>query len=306
MQHQPVLLQEVIAALAIREDGVYVDATFGRGGHSKAILQKLGKNGRLLVIDKDNEATKVAKELQDERVIVKQGSFTKLREWINELEWNGKVDGALLDLGVSSPQLDEAQRGFSFMQDGPLDMRMDVTQKRTAAMWINSAEVIEMERVFKLYGEERFSRRIANAIARERATKPIETTGQLAAIVKQAHPRWELHKKHPATKVFQAIRIFINDELNELRLGLEQCLEVLAVGGRLLVISFHSLEDHIVKDFIHKNICGGDIPIGVPIRQKDLKIRLKLIERAIRAGDDEVKNNPRARSATLRVIEKIL
>jgi 16S rRNA (cytosine1402-N4)-methyltransferase len=305
MQHKPVLLHEVIEHLAIREEGTYVDATFGRGGHSKAILQKLSKNGHLLVIDKDIEATSAAQALRDERVIVRQGSFTRLREWVEELEWSGKVNGVLLDLGVSSPQLDEAERGFSFMQSGPLDMRMDVTQKLTAAAWINSAKASEMEHIFRLYGEERFSKRIANAIAEARARMPIETTGQLAEIVKQAHPRWEVGK-HPATRVFQAIRIFINDELSELRNCLEQCLEVLAVHGRLLVISFHSLEDRIVKDFMYKNVQGGDIPIGVPIRQKDLQIRLKRIGRAIRASDDEVRNNPRARSATLRVMEKVL
>lgn len=306
LEHTPVLLREVMENLCIKPDGIYVDATFGRGGHSEAILQQLNENGRLLVIDKDAAAVAVAAKWQEQdmRVVVRQGSFTNLSAWLQELGWVGRVNGILLDAGVSSPQLDDAARGFSFMHDGPLDMRMDVTQKTTAADWINTAPVAELMRVFSLYGEERFSRKIAQAIVRERAERPIVTTGTLAAIVSRANPRWEL-KRHPATRVFQAIRIFINDELNELRQVLEQSLDALQVRGRLLVITFHSLEDQCVKSFMRKYM-HGTIPDGVPIKYEQMCLRLKRVGSVLRASLDEKNNNARARSASLRVMEKIL
>lgn len=305
LQHQPVLLQEVIANLAIKPDGIYVDATFGRGGHSLAILEQLGANGRLLVIDKDQEAVAEALSWRDKRVVVRKGSFTKMNEWLQELDWCGRVNGVLLDVGVSSPQLDNAERGFSFRQSGPLDMRMDQSQQTSAEQWINSAKEEELAQVFKLYGEERFSKRIARAIVEARVREPITTTERLSKIVSEANPRWE-KTKHPATRVFQAIRIFINDELNELRQVLEQSLEILEVGGRLLVITFHSLEDRIVKDFMQHYTQRSDIPSGVPLKHEQLQLRLKKVGSALRASLSEMENNPRSRSATLRVMEKMI
>lgn len=303
--HQPVLLKEVLANLVIDHSGIYIDATFGRGGHSVEILQLIDNKGNLICIDKDPEAIQVATALQDKRIIVRQGSFKRIKEWVEELNMTGKISGILLDLGVSSPQLDNPLRGFSFLKDGPLDMRMDLTQKFTAADWINHAKEAEIAQVLYEYGEERFARRIAKAIVNERVQMPIVTTKRLAEIVSRANPKWEKHK-HPATRAFQAIRILVNSELSELQDCLEQCLEVLAVKGRLLVISFHSLEDRIVKQFMHKHISGGDIPSGVPLRQDQLNIRLRSVGRAIRASVAEIHNNPRARSAVLRVMEKII
>jgi len=303
--HQPVLMHEVIENFAVKLNGIYVDATFGRGGHSKQILERIGPEGKLVCIDKDLEAIRAAHALADERLIIRQGAFINLKLWLEELNLSKKVSGILLDLGVSSPQLDNPKRGFSFMSDGPLDMRMDMTQQLTAAKWLNSAPVEEIAQVLREYGEEKFARRIANAIVMERKIAPIVTTLRLAAIVSKANPKWEKHK-NPATRSFQAIRIFINNELQELSACLEQCLEVLAVGGRLLVISFHSLEDRIVKQFIRKYSRGGDIPIGVPLRQDQLTIRLKVIGSAYRASAAEIKRNPRARSAVLRVMEKLV
>lgn len=305
--HQPVLLEEVITNLAIKPDGIYVDATFGRGGHAKKILEHLNDSGRLLVMDKDPEAIKVAQSLQlkDTRVSVKQGSFILLQSWITELNLHGKIDGILMDLGVSSPQLDNALRGFSFLKDGPLDMRMDTNQNLTAAKWINNASLEEMILVFREYGEEKFSQRIAKAIIKEREKSPIETTRRLAEIVKAANPKWEKYK-HPATRVFQAIRIFINNELQDLTTCLAQCLDVLVSGGRLCVITFHSLEDRIVKRFIQEHIHGVNLPQGLPVKHEELQIRLKSIGKPIRADEEELKNNVRARSATLRVMEKII
>lgn len=307
MLHQPVLLHEVIENLALKPDGIYVDATFGRGGHAIKILENLSSRGRLLVMDKDPEAIKVAQSLQlkDTRVSVKQGSFILLLDWIKELSLSGKIDGILMDLGVSSPQLDEPKRGFSFLQDGPLDMRMDTTQKLNAAKWLNNVALDEMVLVFREYGEEKFASRIAKAIIKEREREPIVTTGRLAEIVKEANPKWEKFK-HPATRVFQAIRIFINNELQELMVCLEQCLDVLAPGGRLCVITFHSLEDRIVKRFIEQYKRGTNLPQGLPVKYEELRIRLKSIGKAIRANETELKNNIRARSATLRVMEKII
>lgn len=305
LKHQPVLLQEAIAALAVKPHGFYVDATFGRGGHAQAISALLGASGKLLVIDKDEDAIKVALAwaLRDESVIVKHGSFANLKNWINTLDMMGKVDGVLLDLGVSSPQLDDETRGFSFLKNGPLDMRMDKTQKLTAALWVNHAAEKEIARILHEYGEERFSRRIAKAIVEARALKPLTTTAELAEIVKRANPCWEKHK-HPATRAFQALRIVVNNELDELRSSLEQSLDVLAIGGRLAVIGFQSLEDRVVKDFMQQYIHGHELT-KLPLKQTELGIRLKRIGRAIKPSAAEINDNPRARSAHLRVMEKI-
>lgn len=305
-EHKPVLLQEVIKNLNFTQypNEVFIDATFGRGGHSREILRHLSPVGRLLAIDKDLTAVLAAEQVNDPRFTLQHGSFTFLKNFVVELGLKGLVSGILLDLGVSSPQLDNAERGFSFMQDGPLDMRMDTTQKMTAASWLQSAKEEEMASVFYKYGEERFSRRIAHAIALERAENPITTTGHLAAIVSKAHPRWEKHK-HPATRVFQALRIFINNELEELKICLEQSLEVLAVGGRLLVITFHSLEDHVVKDFLKKNSGAMSLPARLPITQAEMpKALIKRINK-ISPSVEEIRTNPRARSAKLFVMEKL-
>jgi len=302
-EHKPVLLRESIDGLSVKEDGIYVDATFGRGGHSVEILQRLGTKGILLCIDKDQEAIQKALQISDKRLIIRQGSFANIKPWIDELDYSGKINGVLLDLGVSSPQLNSAERGFSFLHDGPLDMRMDQKQLLDAASWLSRAKEHEIAWVLKEYGEERFSKRIAHVIVQERAIAPIVTTGRLAEIVKKANPKWEEYK-HPATRAFQAIRIFINNELQELRDCLEQCLDVLAIGGRLVVISFHSLEDRIVKQFMQKHI-KGHVPEGVPLRDIQLPRRFERIGRVIHASAEEINNNPRSRSAVLRVVEKL-
>lgn len=302
-KHKPVLLSESIAALAIKPDGIYVDATFGRGGHSQAILSNLNENGKLLCIDKDNEAIQTAIALNDKRLIIRHGSFANLENWVNELDLNQKIDGILLDLGVSSPQLDNPDRGFSFLRDGPLDMRMNQEQKLDAASWIARAKEDDIAFVLKTYGEERFGKRIANAIVRERDIAPILTTGRLAEIVKIANPKWEKHK-NPATRAFQGIRIFINNELQDLQDCLDQCLKVLRIGGHLVVISFHSLEDRMVKNFIQKH-AKGLIPDSVPMLDSQLDRNLKRIGKAVHASDAEVDINPRSRSAILRIAEKL-
>ncbi|MBA3537951.1 MAG: 16S rRNA (cytosine(1402)-N(4))-methyltransferase RsmH [Tatlockia sp.] len=306
MGHQPVLLQEAIEGLAIKADGIYIDGTFGRGGHSRAILQQLSSTGRLIGIDKDPEAIDFARLhfADDPRFQIFQGSFAKLAEITKEAEVFGQVNGILLDLGVSSPQLDNPERGFSFMQQGPLDMRMDLTQKLDAAAFINKAEAEEMATIFKVYGEERFALRIARAIVAARSESPIVTTDVLAEIIKQANPKWEKHK-HPATRIFQAIRIHINQELSDLGTGLEAALQTLTPGGRLSVISFHSLEDRIVKQFMRNKEYGNRPPPEVPIRYEEIKSCFKRIGKAIKATESEVRQNIRARSAVLRIGEKI-
>ena len=305
-QHETVLLEAAVAALLVDGAGFYVDGTFGRGGHSRRILQGLQPQGRLLAIDKDPEAIRVARaELgTDTRFEVVQGSFSRLAELVASAGLTGKVSGVLLDLGVSSPQLDEAQRGFSFIQDGPLDMRMNPEEGQSAAQWWASASEQEIADVIYRYGEERFSRRMARALIEHRKLQPIATTLQLAEIIKQANPAWEKHK-HPATRAFQGIRIHINRELEDLQSVLQQALDVLRVGGRLVVISFHSLEDRIVKQFINKQSKGDDYPAGVPVQYADLNPRVKKIGKAVKADDDEVRMNPRSRSAIMRVAEKI-
>lgn len=305
-KHQSVLLHESIEGLAIKSDGVYFDGTFGRGGHSREILNHLGEGGKLFAIDKDTDAIQHAKDNLglDSRFAIFHGSFARIKEFALEAGVFGAVDGILLDLGVSSPQLDNPERGFSFMQQGPLDMRMDVTQLISASKFVNEAEADEMAAIFRNYGEERFAGRIARAIVEARNKAPITTTLQLAEIVKEANPKWEKHK-HPATRVFQAIRIHVNQELTDLSSCLEQCIEVLAPGGRLAVISFHSLEDRIVKQFMRDKEQGNKPPPEVPIKYEQLKTNFKKIGKAIKPQDDEVKDNVRARSAVLRIGEKL-
>ena len=302
--HQPVLVREAVEGLLIEEGGIYVDATFGRGGHARELLGKLGAQGGLLCIDRDREAIAVAEEMKDNRVVCRHGAFSNMEHWVAELDYEGKVSGVLMDLGVSSPQLDDAERGFSFLRDGPLDMRMDQRQSISAADWISSAKEDEIARVLRVYGEERFSGRIAAAMVRERKLAPIDTTARLAAIVSEAHPRWEEHK-HPATRTFQAIRILINGELEELATGLEQALKILKVGGRLVIITFHSLEDHQVKNFINKYRSGG-VPDWVLLRSRELSQRMRLVGKPVRATATEINLNPRARSAKLRILEKLV
>jgi 16S rRNA (cytosine1402-N4)-methyltransferase len=306
MTHQSVLLHESIEGLAIKPNGIYVDGTFGRGGHSRAILQQLAPEGRLLAIDKDLAAIDFANQHfgDDKRFQIFQGSFAKLSDFAKEADVYGQVNGILLDLGVSSPQLDDAERGFSFMQQGPLDMRMDHTQRLDAAQYVNHAEADEMAKIFREYGEERFAGRIARAIVTARNESPILTTGALAEIVKEANPKWEKHK-HPATRVFQALRIHINQELTDLKTCLDRAFEVLAVGGRLSVISFHSLEDRIVKQFMRTKEQGNRPPPGVPILAKDITTCFKRIGKAIKPKEEEIKSNIRSRSAVLRIGEKI-
>lgn len=303
--HQSVLLEPALDGLAIQPNGIYIDGTFGRGGHSRAILERLGADGRLIALDKDLAAVEYAQQhfVKDSRFTMVHASFAKLKDIAIELGVHGRVYGILLDLGVSSPQLDDPQRGFSFMQEGPLDMRMDQHQEHDASWFVNQASLEDMVMVFKEYGEERFAKRIAHAIVQAREAAPILTTSALAEIIKQANPKWEKHK-HPATRVFQAIRIYINRELTDLSACLQQCLEVLAKEGRLVVISFHSLEDRIVKQFMRTAALGTRPPRGVPLREVDIKTGFKRIGKAIKPREEEVKQNIRARSAVLRIGEK--
>ena len=308
MSHAPVMLTEVLEQLAIKKDGIYVDATFGRGGHSKAILSVLGESGRLLAVDRDYDAvnSEAAFELlQDSRFDLKHCSFSALSAILREKELLGRVDGLLLDLGVSSPQLDDRKRGFSFMQEGPLDMRMNNKTGGSAAEWIASVSERELARVLFEYGEERFARRIAKKIVEARAVMPITTTGQLVGIIEQAQPVRE-RNKHPATRSFQAIRIEVNKELDELKSVLEQSVQILNKGGRLAVISFHSLEDRLVKRFIREESGAKYDPGKLPVKQADImRGEFRKTSKPIRAAEEEVRRNPRARSAVLRTAEKV-
>ncbi|MEW6331817.1 MAG: 16S rRNA (cytosine(1402)-N(4))-methyltransferase RsmH [Pseudomonadota bacterium] len=304
-RHVPVLLEEALQALQVKDDGVYVDATYGRGGHAQKILEKIGERGRLLMLDRDPRACEDARRRfgADARVSIRQTPFSAIGRTIESQGLAGRINGILFDLGVSSPQLDDPARGFSFRAEGPLDMRMDPATGESAADWLNRAEEQEIVRVLRDYGEERFARRIARAILRERSIEPIATTRRLAEIVARAVPARE-KSKDPATRTFQAIRIHVNRELEELAAALPQTLPVLVPGGRLAVISFHSLEDRLVKHFMRDEARGRELPPGLPVRHDQFRARLKIVSKAIRAGVEETRHNPRARSAVLRVAER--
>jgi 16S rRNA (cytosine1402-N4)-methyltransferase len=304
--HHPVLLAEALAALAARPGGYYVDATFGRGGHAAALLEMLGSDGRLLALDRDPEARRwAAARFGDEvRFAFVRGAFSQMVEIVSAHGLSGRLDGILFDLGVSSPQLDDPVRGFSFSRDGPLDMRMDPTTGNSAANWLNRIEEAELARVLAEFGEERFHRRIARAIVAARQQAPITTTARLARIIAGAIPTRE-PGKHPATRAFQAIRIVVNDELGELRAVLPQAVRMLAPGGRLVVISFHSLEDRVVKRFMHEQARGQELPLDLPVQGAPEGRTLRLIGRPMRPTAAELAVNPRARSAVLRVAERL-
>jgi 16S rRNA (cytosine1402-N4)-methyltransferase len=304
--HVPVLLDEVLEQLCVRSNGRYVDGTFGRGGHAREVLARLGAEGSLLAIDRDPDAVREAEALAavDDRFEIEHGDFGTLRGFLEQRGWVGRVDGILLDVGVSSPQLDDAARGFSFQSDGPLDMRMDPTAGRSAREWLNTAREDEIRKVLQRYGEERAAPRIAQAICVRREEQAIETTADLAQVVESVVRR-KPGQKHPATKTFQAIRIYINDELAALEAGLSQAVDALAPEGRLCVISFHSLEDRITKRFLRDNARIDPALSRIPVIPESARPRLRLPARAIRAGAEELQRNPRARSATLRVAERL-
>lgn len=304
-RHIPVLLGPVLEGLNVRVDGQYVDGTFGRGGHSRGILERLGAHGRLLAVDRDPQAIAEAPQdlVTDPRFRLVRGEIAKLEDIAMEANILGGVDGILFDLGVSSPQLDESERGFSFRSDGPLDMRMDPDSGRSAAAWLRTVDEKELRRVLRVYGEERHANRIAAAICAQRATTPIETTRALASIVEGAVQRRGA-RIHPATKTFQAIRIVINDELGQLKQALAAALAVLRSGGRLCVISFHSLEDRIVKRFMRDASRESEAYRGMPNVPADQLPPLRLIGKAVSAGDAEAEINPRSRSARLRIAER--
>ena len=311
-EHITVLLHEAVNGLALKENGIYIDGTFGRGGHSRFILSQLSSNGRLIAVDRDPRAIAEAHKIQDLRFQIEHNSFSHIPEICDKLNLVGKIDGILLDLGVSSPQLDEAERGFSFMKDGPLDMRMDTTQGLSAEEWLKQVSIEDLTWVLKTFGEERFAKRIATAIvdfnksAVKNSTEFLSRTSQLAELISQAVPFKDKHK-HPATRSFQAIRIFINSELDELESLLNSALDMLAPEGRLSIISFHSLEDRMVKHFMKKQSKGEDIPKGLPLREDQIQRnqKLRIIGKAIQPSDEEIQANPRSRSAILRVAERI-
>lgn len=306
VEHAPVLLEEALEALGVRPEGTYLDGTYGRGGHSQAILDRLGPKGRLLVIDRDPEAVAAARQRMgsDPRVRIEQGNFAEMGAISARAGHESGFDGILLDLGVSSPQLDTAARGFSFQADGPLDMRMDPSLPVSAADWVNSAPDRDIARVIRRYGEERFARRIARAIVFARRERRIETTRQLADVIAAAVPGRE-PGRHPATRTFQAIRIHVNDELGALDRGLGAAVDLLRGGGRLCVISFHSLEDRRVKRFMRRQASEDEAWRGLPDIPEHARPRLVLVGRATRPGAEETLRNPRARSAVLRVAERI-
>ena len=309
--HTTVLLHEAVDALAVKPDGVYVDGTYGRGGHSRLILERLGGSGRLIALDKDPMAVTAGRVLKDLRFSIVHNRFSQIPQVLRDLGVE-QVDGVLMDLGVSSPQLEQATRGFSFRLDGPLDMRMDTSQGQTAAEWLAYVSEAHLREIIKNYGEERFAKQIARAIVAARSQEPIVTTIRLSEIVASAvracsHKRE--NKQNPATRTFQAIRIYLNQELEELSMTLPQCVEMLKPGGRLVAISFHSLEDRIVKRFIREAADPDKLPRGVPFRTQEVQRltcqRLRLIGKAIRPTEAEVAKNPRARSAVMRVAERV-
>ena len=301
--HQTVLLKEAVDALDVKADGIYVDGTFGRGGHSREILSRLGSKGRVIALDRDPQAVAAAEQLSDGRLTVRRARFGALDDVLRELAAD-LVDGVLLDLGVSSPQVDEAQRGFSFKQDGPLDMRMDPEGGPSAAEWLMQASEREIGEVIKNYGEERFAKQIARAIVTARSQRPLQRTRELAEIVAKAVPTRE-PRQDPATRTFQAIRIFINQELEELEMTLPQCVACLKPGGRLVIISFHSLEDRIVKRFM-VGLARPEVPKRLPLRESEMPRGLvRLVGKPVRPAQREVDENPRARSAIMRVAERL-
>jgi 16S rRNA (cytosine1402-N4)-methyltransferase len=304
--HTPVLLDEVLAGLAVKPEGRYCDATFGRGGHTAAILAQLGPGGRVIALDRDPDAIAAGRErfAAEPRLTLVRGSFGRLEERVRTAGLEGELQGVLLDLGVSSPQLDEARRGFSFMQDGPLDMRMDNESGISAAQWLARAGEREIADVLFRLGEEKFSRRIARAIVAARPAAPLATTRKLADLVAAAVPTRE-PGKHPATRTFQAIRIHVNRELEEVEAALPQAVNLLAPGGRVCVISFHSLEDRMVKRYLRRECQGDPVYAGLPDVPPHARPRLRLVGGAVMPGDAEVARNPRARSAVLRVAERI-
>jgi len=302
--HATVLLKEAVEALEIKPEGVYVDGTFGRGGHSRLILEKLGERGRLIALDKDPTAVAAGRTIKDARFQLEHSEFENLGAVLGKLGID-KVDGVLLDLGVSSPQLDDEQRGFSFRFDAPLDMRMDTSRGQTAAEWLATADEGELTEVIFDYGEERFARQIARTIVAARKEQAILTTKQLSDLVAQC-VRTREPNKNPATRTFQAIRIYINRELEELESVLPQCVDHLRPGGRMAVISFHSLEDRMVKRFMRDMAQGDKLPKGVPIRAADVpEGKVRLVGKPVYASDEEISANPRARSAVLRVAERL-
>ncbi|APE06749.1 MAG: 16S rRNA (cytosine(1402)-N(4))-methyltransferase RsmH [Alteromonas sp.] len=306
-KHISVLLDECIEALAIKPGGIYIDATFGRGGHSAHILDALGDDGQLIAFDRDPQAIQAAERFaEDKRFRIIHAPFGNMAEEVESLGLTGKIDGVLMDLGVSSPQLDDAERGFSFLRDGPLDMRMDTSKGQSAADWLAHAEEQDITQVIKEFGEEKFGKRIAHAIVNTRKETPITRTAQLATIIDQAVPVKDKYK-HPATRAFQGIRIYINAELEQLRVGLKAATQVLAKEGRLAVISFHSLEDRLVKRFIKDQSKGKVVPHNMPITQAEIDADkvLKALGRAIKPSEEEVMNNVRSRSSVLRVAEKL-
>ena len=308
MEHLPVMYVEALQQLSIKKDGIYLDCTFGRGGHSQGILNLLGQNGRLLAFDRDSDAINsedAQAMLNDERFKLQHSCFSELESVVKSADLAGKIDGILMDLGVSSPQLDNPERGFSFLRDGPLDMRMDGNAGISAEQWLASIDEKALVKVLFEYGEERFARRIARAIVEKRALSPITTTRQLAALIEDAVSVREKHK-HPATRTFQAIRIEINGELDELKTVLQQSARVLSPGGRLVVISFHSLEDRIVKRFIRDESGAKYNPGKLPVKEADIsKGILKKVGKRLKAGAQEISQNPRARSAIMRVAERV-
>ena len=303
--HQSVLLDEALESLNIRPSGVYIDATFGRGGHSRAILQRLDEKGRLIAFDQDPEAVAYGREqfADEPRLTIEHCNFNQVADVVEQYGLTGKIDGVLMDLGVSSPQLDDAERGFSFLRSGPLDMRMDTSRGITAREWLAKVKPADLINVLKRYGEEKFAKRIATAIVETREQREIKDTGDLAEIISNAIPVKEKYK-HPATRSFQAIRIFINEELQAVEQGLKGAASVLAKGGRLSVISFHSLEDRIVKRFMRDISSRPKLPAGLPVMEADIEVPYRLVGKPVVAGEAELAVNPRARSARLRVLER--
>ena len=306
-QHTTVLLNEAVDALVVDSDGFYIDGTFGRGGHTSLILDRLSDCGRLMAVDRDPDAIEAGKARfrNESRLCFRHSEFSKISDLAEQEGWEGRVSGVLLDLGVSSPQIDSPERGFSFMQDGPLDMRMNPAEGLSASEWLQTVEMEDLVRVLKVYGEERFGRRIATAIIERRAAGPIETTAELAKIIEAAIPVRDPHK-HAATRSFQAIRIQVNSELDEVGQVLDDALELLAIGGRMVVISFHSLEDRLIKRFMRDHSRSKPVPRGIPVAVSQQSTPpLRLVGKAIKPSEQEVSANPRARSALMRVAEKV-